>query len=139
MSELQNKYAGVIAAAQNAGVNNLQVQEKDGVLYVTGDAHNSATKDAVWKALGAVDPTFTATDINVDVQVTGLAAGTPLTVNTESSNLNIRQAPSTEGAIVGKAAKGEQVSLVEQSSDDWWKIKTNDGVEGYCYARYLQA
>ena len=69
----------------------------------------------------------------------GLAPGAALTVITEDTNLNIRKEPSTEAAIVGKAAKGESVTLVEQSSDDWWKIKTADGEEGYAYARYLKA
>ena len=75
----------------------------------------------------------------MDVQVVGLAAGAALTVATEDSNLNIRQEPSTDAAIVGKAAKGESVTLVEQTSEDWWKVKTADGEEGYAYARYLQA
>lgn len=136
---LQDKYASVVAAAQSAGVSNLQVSEQDGILYVSGNASNTATKDAVWNALGAIDPTYSASDINLDVQVSGLAAGTPLTVITEATNLNIRQDASTEAAIVGKAAKGEVVTLVEQSSDEWWKIKTADGEEGYAYARYLQA
>lgn len=136
---LQDKYASVVAAAQSAGVSNLQVSEQDGILYVSGNASSSATKDAVWNALGAIDPTYSASDINIDVQVAGLAAGTSLTVATEQSNLNIRQEPSTEAAVVGKAAKGETVTLVEQSSDDWWKIRTADGEEGYAYARYLQA
>lgn len=139
MSALQDKYAGVIAAAQSAGVSNLQVTEQDGILYVSGNAANTAAKDAVWNALGAIDSTYSASDINVDVQVAGLAAGANLTVATEDSNLNIRQEPSTEAAIVGKAAKGEAVTLVEQTSDDWWKVKTAAGVEGYAYARYLQA
>ena len=136
---LQDKYASVVAAAQSAGVSNLQVSEQDGILYVSGNASNTATKDAVWNALGAIDPTYSASDINLDVQVSGMAAGTPLTVITEATNLNIRQDASTEAAIVGKAAKGEVVTLVEQSSDEWWKIKTADGEEGYAYARYLQA
>lgn len=136
---LQDKYASVVSAAQSAGLSDLSVQEQDGVLYVTGKASNSAAKDSVWNALGAIDPSYTATDINVDVQVSGLASGASLTVATEDSNLNIRQQPSTDGAIVGKAAKGETVTLVEQSSDDWWKIKTADGEEGYAYARYLKA
>ena len=68
----------------------------------------------------------------------GLAAGAALTVATESSNLNLRQEPNTEASVVGKAAKGESVTLVEQTSDDWWKVKTADGEEGYAYARYLQ-
>ena len=139
MSTLQDKYASVISAAQSAGVSNLQVSEQDGILYVSGNASNTASKDAVWNALGAIDSTYSASDINIDVQVAGLAAGAVLTVATEDSNLNIRQEPSTEGAIVGKAAKGEAVTLVEQSSDDWWKIKTADGEEGYAYARYLRA
>ena len=139
MSDLQNKYASVISAAQSAGVSNLQVREQDGILYVSGNAGNSAAKDAVWNALGAIDSTYSASDINVDVQVAGLAAGASLTVATEDSNLNIRQEASTEGAIVGKAAKGESVTLVEQTNDDWWKIKTADGEEGYAYARYLKA
>ena len=139
MSALQDKYAGVISAAQSAGVSNLQVTEQDGILYVSGSAASTAAKDAVWNALGAIDSTYSASDINVDVQVVGLSAGAALTVATEDSNLNIRQEPSTDAAVVGKAAKGESVTLVEQTSDDWWKIKTADGEEGYAYARYLRA
>ncbi|WP_407483419.1 SH3 domain-containing protein [Elizabethkingia meningoseptica] len=139
MSELQDKYASVISAAQNAGINNLQVQEQDGILYVSGNASNSAAKDAVWNALGTVDPNFSASDINLDVQVAGLASGTNLTVATEQTNLNIRETPSTEGTVVGKAAKGELVTLVEQTNGEWWLVKTKDGVQGYAYSRYLQS
>ena len=139
MSALQDKYAGVISAAQSAGVSNLQVTEQDGILYVSGSAASTAAKDAVWNALGAIDSTYSASDINVDVQVVGLSAGAALTVATEDSNLNIRQEPSTDAAVIGKAAKGESVTLVEQTSDDWWKVRTADGEEGYAYARYLRA
>ncbi|PZU86367.1 MAG: SH3 domain-containing protein [Chryseobacterium sp.] len=136
---LQDKYSSVVSAAQSAGLSDLSVQEQDGILYITGKATNSAAKDTVWNALGTIDPSYTATDINIDVQVSGLATGASLTVATDESNLNIRQEPSTEASVVGKAAKGEVVTLVEQSSDDWWKIKTKDGEEGYAYSRYLKA
>jgi uncharacterized protein YgiM (DUF1202 family) len=139
MSALQDKYASVISAAQSAGVSNLKVSEQDGILYVSGNTSSSAVKDAVWNALGAIDSTYSASDINVDVQVAGLATGTSLLVATESSNLNLRQDPSTEAAVVGKAAKGASVTLVEQTSDDWWKVRNSEGQEGYAYARYLQA
>lgn len=139
MSTLQDKYSSVISAAQNAGISGLQVQEQDGILYVSGSASNTSAKDAVWNALGAIDSTYSASDINIDVQVSGLSAGASLTVATDDSNLNIRQEPSTEAAVVGKASKGASVTLVEQTSDDWWKVKTNDGQEGYAYSRYLRA
>lgn len=139
MSTLQDKYSSVISAAQNAGISGLQVQEQDGILYVSGSASNTSAKDAVWNALGAIDSTYSASDINIDVQVSGLSAGASLTVATDDSNLNIRQEPSTEAAVVGKASKGASVTLVEQTSDDWWKVKTDDGQEGYAYSRYLRA
>lgn len=139
MSTLTEKYSTVVAAAQNAGLSNLQIQEQGGILYIAGDAATSASKDAVWNALGIIDPSYSSTDININVQVSGLASGTNLTVDTENSNLNIRQEPSTEATVVGKAAKGELVTLVEQSSSEWWKVKTSSGVEGYAYSRYLKA
>jgi len=139
MSTLQDKYAGVISAAQSAGIRNLQVSEQNGILYVSGDAASSAAKDSVWNALGAIDTTYSASDINLNVQVSGLSAGASLTVSTDNSNLNIRQEASTDAAIVGKAAKGDAVTLVEQTSDDWWKVRTSDGVEGYAYSRYLRS
>ena len=136
---LEEKYSAVVSAAQSAGISNLKVQEQDGILYISGNAANTAAKDAVWNALGAIDASYSASDINIDVQVAGLAAGTALSVATEESNLNIRQEPSTEAAVVGKAAKGSSVTLVEQTSDDWWKVSTAEGVEGYAYSRYLKA
>lgn len=136
---LQDKYASVVSAAQTAGVADLKVVEQDGILYISGAASSNEAKDAVWNALGAIDATYSASDINIDVQVSGLAAGTPLTVITESSNLNIRKEPSTESDVVGKAAKGEVVTLVEQTSGEWWKVSTKDGEEGYAYSRYLKA
>ncbi len=139
MSALQDKYAAVISAAQSAGISNLQVAEQDGILYISGNAGSTSAKDEVWNALGAIDATYSASDINIDVQIAGLTSGATLTVATEDSNLNIRQEPSTEAAIIGKAAKGETVTLVEQTSDDWWKVRTASGTEGYAYARYLQA
>lgn len=139
MGTLHDKYASVVAAAQGAGINNLQVQEQDGILYISGGAVNTAAKDAVWNALGAIDATYSASDININVDVVGLAAGAVLKVITESSNLNLRQEPSTEAAVVAKAAHGGTVTLVEQTNAEWWKVKNADGVEGYAYARYLQA
>ena len=103
MSTLQDKYSSVVSAAQSAGISNLQVQEQDGILYVSGSASNTAAKDAVWNALGAIDSTYSASDINIDVQVSGLAAGAALTVATDESNLNIRQEPSTDAAEIGRA------------------------------------
>ena len=133
---LQDKYAELIQAATTAGVANLAVAEKDGVLHVSGTANSTADYDALWTLYDKLDPGMTSGDLmmNVDIKAD---AGAQLKVTTDSTNLNIRSTPSTDGAIVGKAAHDEVVTLVEKTDDSWWKVRTADGEEGYAYAQYL--
>lgn len=133
---LQDKYAELIQSANSLGVSGLSVAEQNGVLHVAGTAKSTADYDALWALYDKIDPGMNAGDLvlNLDIKAD---AGAQLKVTTDSSNLNIRSTPSTEGEIVGKAAHDEVVTLVEKTDDSWWKIKTADGEEGYAYAQYL--
>ncbi|GAB2807213.1 SH3 domain-containing protein [Ferruginibacter profundus] len=133
---LQDKYAELIQAATTAGVENLATAEKDGVLHISGTAKSTADYDALWALYAKIDPNMASGDLmmNIDIKAD---AGAQLKVTTDSTNLNIRSTPSTDGEIVGKAAHDEVVTLVEKTDDSWWKIKTADGEEGYAYAQYL--
>jgi uncharacterized protein YgiM (DUF1202 family) len=133
---LQDKYAELIQAATTHGVANLAVAEKDGVLHVSGTTKSTADYDALWALYDKIDPNMASGDLmmNLDIKAD---AGAQLQVTTDSTNLNIRSTPSTEGAIVGKAAHGEVVTLVEKTDDSWWKVRTADGEEGYAFAQYL--
>lgn len=133
---LQEKYAELIQSATTMGVANLAVAEQDGVLHVSGTANTTADYDALWALYNKIDPNMASGDLlmNIDIKAD---AGAQLKVTTDSTNLNIRATPTTDGAIVGKAAHEEIVTLVEKTDDSWWKIKTKDGEEGYAYAQYL--
>ena len=133
---LQDKYAELIQSATTLGVANLAVAEKDGVLHVSGTAKSTADYDSLWALYDKIDPSMASGDLmmNIDVKAD---AGAQLKVTTDSTNLNIRSTPTTDGDIVGKAAHGEVVTLVEKTDDSWWKIKTADGEEGFAYAQYL--
>lgn len=133
---IQDKYAELIQTANGLGVTNLAIAEKEGMLHVSGTAQSTADYDALWALYDKIDPGMASGDLmmNIDIKAD---AGAQLKVTTDSSNLNIRSTPSTEGAIVGKAAHHEIVTLVEKTDDSWWKIKTADGEEGYAYAQYL--
>ena len=113
---LQDKYAELIQTATTMGVANLAVAEKDGVLHVSGTANTTADYDALWALYDKIDPNMASGDLmmNVDIKAD---AGTQLKVTTDSTNLNIRSTPSTDGAIVGKAAHDEVVTLVEKTDD----------------------
>ncbi len=136
---LQDKYQSLTNAATAAGINDLQVREQDGVLYIDGTAPSGAVKDQLWAKYGEIDPNFSGGDLVMNINVGMDAAVTKVKVATESSNLNIRKGPGTDQPIVGKAAKGEMITLVSRSNDQWWLVRTDDGEEGYAYAQYLSA
>ncbi|MBL7728174.1 MAG: SH3 domain-containing protein [Dinghuibacter sp.] len=132
---LQDKYAPLLAKASELGVDALSVAEKDNVLHISGTTKSTADYDALWAVYNEIDPAMSGDLVmNLDIKAD---AGAQLQVTTEATNLNIREAPSTEAAIIGKAAHGEIVTLVEKTDDSWWKIRTQDGEEGYAYAQYL--
>jgi len=134
---LQDKYKELLDAAKASGVTNLQVIEKDGVLYVDGEAPSGAVKDQLWDMYNKIDPNFLAGDMVMNVNVAAAAPGTKAKVTTEKSNLNIRKGPGTDQPIVGKAAHHSIVTLVSKTNDQWWLIRTDKGEEGYAYAQYL--
>lgn len=136
---LQDKYKELTDAARASGISDLQVREQDGVLYVDGTAPSGAVKDQLWSIFDKLDPNFTSGDLIMNVNVNTSASATKAKVVTESSNLNIRKGPGTDQPIVGKAAHGETVTLVSQTNDQWWLVRTDAGEEGYAYTRYLQA
>ncbi len=135
---LQAKYKELIDAASVSGVSDLQVREQDNVLYIDGTAPTGAVKDQLWAVYDKIDPNFVSGDLVLNVNVDVAATVTKVKVMTESSNLNIRKGPGTDQPIVGKAAHHEIITLVSQTNDQWWMVRTADGEEGYSYARYLE-
>ena len=133
---LQDKYAELLQTATTLGVANLASTELAGVFHISGTAKSTADYDTLWALYAKIDPNMASSDLmmNIDIKAD---AGSRLRVTTDSSNLNIRSTPSTEGEIVGKAAHDEMVTLVEKTDDSWWKIKTDNGEEGFAFAQYL--
>ena len=135
---LQEKYKQLITSAQQSGVSNLQVREQEGVLYIDGTAPSAAVKDQLWRTYEQIDPNFKSGDVIMNVK-TNVTSGSQATVNTKESNLNIRQGPGTDQPIVGKAAKGETVTVINKTSEQWWLVRSKDGEEGYAHSQYLSA
>ena len=139
MTNLETKYKPLTDAANAAGVQDLLVREQEGVLYINGVAPSGTVKDSLWNVYGQIDPNFVSGDVVMDINTSVDANVTQVKVVTDSSNLNIRKGPGTDQPIVGKAAHGEVITLVSQSNEQWWLVRTKDGEEGYAYAKYLSA
>jgi uncharacterized protein YgiM (DUF1202 family) len=137
MAALSDKYKSLIDAAKIAGVSNLQVREQNNVLYVNGETNSGSVKDQLWNVYNTIDPDYRAGDLVLDVNVAA-GSGSQARVTTKESNLNIRKGPGTDQPIVGKAAKDESVTVLSQTNDQWWLVRTAGGEEGYAHASYLE-
>ena len=56
-----------------------------------------------------------------------------------TANLNVRSGPSTSNSIVGMVYKGNNVSIVEHTNNNWYKVKLSSGKIGYCSTAYLKS
>ena len=135
---LTSKYQTLIDTANASGISDLQVAEQEGVLHIRGTAPTAEVKNKLWDIYNQIDPNFLSGDVVLNVNVTPSVVGGKAKVITENSNLNIRKGPGTDQPIVGKAAKGEIITLVSQANSQWWLVRTDDGEEGYSYAQYLE-
>jgi nucleoid-associated protein YgaU len=68
---LADTYQAVVDAANQGGVTNLNVQEQDNVLYISGTAPSEEAKQAVWDAYNAIDPDMRAGDMVLTIEVSG--------------------------------------------------------------------
>jgi len=132
---LSDKYSSLVDLAKK---NNVTVKEENGVLKIAGEVPNGDIKDEMWKVYNQLDPNFKSGEILLNVEVKSREGGN-VKVVTQSGNLNIRKTPGTDQEVVGKAAHGETLTLIKKVNNHWWYIKTNEGIEGYCYAKYLES
>ena len=133
--ELLEKYSALVDMAKQ---HNLAVETDNKVLKISGEVPSGSVKDKMWDIYKKIDPHFKSNDLVLNVEVKS-KEGSKVKVVTNSGNLNIRQAPGTEQHLVGKAEKGEVLTLLKKVDNQWWYIRTKEGLEGYCYAQYLEA
>ena len=72
---------------------------------------------------GSADPSENATD-------------TATVVNVDQA-VNMRKSPSADSSRVGTVAKGAKVWVLA-TAGDWYKVRTDNGVEGYISKKYLK-
>ena len=131
---LMDKYATLISLAKQHGVS---VVEEKGVLRIKGDVPSGDIKDRMWELYDQIDPNYKSNEVMLNVEVKSVE-GDKVKVVTQSGNLNIRKGPGTEENLVGKASHGEVLTLLRKENAQWWYVRTKEGVEGYCYAQYLE-
>ncbi len=67
---LQSKYSQLINSAKSEGVQNLNVREQNGVLYIDGTAPSTTVKDKLWQVYNTIDPDYRAGDLVLNIEAT---------------------------------------------------------------------
>ena len=67
---LQDKYSQLISSAKAQGVQNLEVREQNGVLYIDGTAPSTTVKDKLWEVYNTIDPDYRAGDLVLNLATT---------------------------------------------------------------------
>src|SRR5262245_39397491 len=66
---LQEKFRELVTTAQASGVNNLEVREQSGVLYIDGVAPTGEIKQKLWDLYGRLDPDYRSADLVMNIKV----------------------------------------------------------------------
>ncbi|HUF05640.1 MAG TPA: LysM peptidoglycan-binding domain-containing protein [Aridibacter sp.] len=77
---LTDKYSSLIDMANTMGVENLTVNEGDGVLHIDGTVKSDSDKKALWDEYGRIDPDYRSGDLVLNIASAGGGVGTTYTV-----------------------------------------------------------
>ena len=130
-----NSYSSMF---QNNGVTvkNLKVSDINGKVMIAGTVSDMNTAKKA-TALLASQPGVQQV-VNL-LEIEDLTAkNIKMKVATQESNLNVRQGPGTEFDIVGKAAHNSVVQLIKRMYNDWYYIRTEQGIEGFSFKNFLK-
>lgn len=131
----QNNYNTIL---QQSGVTiqNIKIQDVAGTLTVSGSVQDMQTAEKAITILKAQIGVVAVVNL---LEIEDLTSkNIRLKVVTKSSNLNIRKGPGTEFEIIGKAAHNSFVQLIKRMYNDWYYVRTEEGIEGFSSANFLQ-
>ncbi len=84
-----------------------------------------------------LDQTFEDTKITIKLNVKRDNIKVLEIKNTETGTLNVRKQPTINSSSIAKASPGEKYIWIEKSVSNWYKIKYEEGKEGWVFARYV--
>lgn len=135
---LQEKYKMLLSAAKDLGVQELEFNQVGSLLRLAGKAPSADAKNKIWDLYNQIDPNFISNDLQVDIDVISDVLLGRAKVVTETTGLNLRKGPGIEVPVLDTIGKGETVQLLGRANSYWWLVRTEKGMEGYCYATYLE-
>lgn len=83
---LVDKYQSIIDLAQTLGVSDLNINEGEDVLHITGTAPNADVKQKLWDEYAQIDPDYRSGDLVLNIQNAGADAASTTTYTVQSGD-----------------------------------------------------
>lgn len=145
-SDLEETANQIIANSE--GATDVSVTVTDKVATLTGVTQTDVTKLRLESSILAIEGINSvvnnirvvppAPPVKVEPEEQEPEKTGELIVATRKGKLNVHSKPGVQELVIAVVDHGETLTLVEKTSDDWWLIKTDTGLEGYCYSPYLE-
>ena len=143
-SDLQDQANQVVASNPNAS--NVNVSVIDKVATLSGTVEDEATKSSVQSSVSGVDGIKSVINNirvvppppKVEEPVVVEEVSNQVRVATRKGKLNVHNKPGVQELVIAVVDHGEILTLVDKTSDEWWLIETNSGLQGYSAASYLE-
>ena len=143
-ADLQETANQIVETIQGASDVNVTVENH--IATLSGTVEDEETKSKVESSVSAVEGVKSVVNKIKVVPPAPVVVEEPvvekksdqLIVATRKGKLNVHNKPGVEELVIRVVDHGETLTLLEKASDKWWLIKTEDGVEGYCYSPYLE-
>ncbi len=124
-----------IFTSRNSGSSSVQTEESadtDAELVIKGDGEDEETEEET-EAVEEVPEETEETEEPEEEE------DTTVTMQVNTSSLNVRSEGSTSGSVLTQLSEGEQVEVLSDTSEDWVQIRCieQDDLEGYVMTQYL--
>lgn len=145
-SDLEETATQIVETTQ--GAEKVRVSVKDKVATLSGTVEDEATKSSVESSVKAVEGISSVVNNIKVVPPAPVVKEEPAPVEEKKSNqvivatlkgkLNVHDKPGVQEHVIAVVDHGEVLTLVEKTTDYWWLIRTESGLEGYSNAPYLE-
>ncbi|KGE15921.1 SH3 domain-containing protein [Sphingobacterium deserti] len=135
---LLDKYKRLLDTAKDSDIEDLSYYEQDEQLYVVGTTSHADIKNKLWDVYNQIDPNYIAGEVVLNIAIADSVRGTQARIVSQDPLLNLRKGPGTNLPILAEVGKDELLMLISRANDQWWLVRNKEGVEGYCYAQYVE-
>lgn len=135
---LTTKYATLIDLLNSLKVDQLDIQEKNNVLHISGVTSSVDAKHKIWDLYNRIDPNYISEDLALELTVHTAERLKDASVKSpDEPFIAVRRGPGVNQPIVAELHDGDRVQILGLTNQNWCLVKTASQQEGYCYMDYL--